>query len=237
MVILDIPLVDKENNMSFEKLDIMSRLSRCHDEIKAHPFRVSFEQKYIKDYKNLLYQLTEIWADLIWRCDEIPEFEQHRLRMFGEWIHDFRQYLRMWDGATFPMQFFDYYEQMLQVTHIYIESGDYSTYYNLNCYFNNKGRYAKSTKYVWITEEKCGIKSSILPRYLPVGITFITDDDVAREYFSTGWYASRGKQEADTDFEFWQNNTKPVLEWLNNWKGADKETLQRCMITTPSRCK
>lgn len=223
--------------MSYTKQDILSRLSKCHDELKNHPFRTSFEVKYISDYKYLLYQLTEIWADLIWRCNEHSEFEQQRFRMFGEWIHDFRQYLRTWDKETFPMQYFDYYEQMLQITHTFIDSGDYSAYYNLNCYFDNKGRHTKSTKYEWITEEDCGFESRILPRYLPVGITFITDDDMAKEYFSTGWYTSRSQKEADADLDFWQKNTKPVLEWLNANKRTDENTLYKYMATYPSGCR
>lgn len=223
--------------MSYTKQDILSRLSKCHDELKNHPFRTSFEVRYIGDYKYLLYQLTEIWADLIWRCNELTDFEQQRFRMFDEWIHDFRQYLRTWDKETFPMQYFDYYEQMLQITHNFIDSGDHSVYYNLNRYFSNKGSCVKSTRYEWITAEDCGIDSIILPRYLPVGITLVTDDKAIQQHFSSGWYARTWQVEAGIDLDFWQKHTKPVLEWLNKQKRIDETTRLKCMVITPSPCR
>lgn len=219
--------------------EIISKLSKCHDDIKTHPFRVGFEKKYIGDYKYLLYNLTEIWCDLIWRCEELPDFEKHRLRMFGEWIHNYRQYLRTWDNSTFPMCYFDYYEQMLQVTHDFVNTGNYSVYYDLDCYFGDNGKQVKSTRYEWITEEDCGIKSDILPRYLPVGATFITDECKAREYFSTGCFCRDSQKEKDANFDYWLKNTKPVLEWLNKRRKSIDAILPiwQSMRIRPSNCK
>lgn len=146
--------------MSYAKQDILSRLSKCHDQIKEHPFRTSFTSEYISDYKYLLYHLTEIWCDLIWRCDELTDMERARLRYFDGWIHDFRQYLRTWDKTSFPMWCFDYYEQMLQVTHTFIDTGEYPEYYNLDVYFIGNAREVISTKHIWVTEKLDGTSTS-----------------------------------------------------------------------------
>ena len=204
--------------MPFLKEEILERMTKCHDEIKKHPFRIGFEAKYIGDYKCLLYDLTVIWCDLIWRCEQLSDVEKQRLRDFGNWIHNYRQYLRTWDHKTFPMHFFDYYEQMLQVTHDFINTGNYSTYYNLECYFYEDKRYVRSTRYEWITEEKCGFSSLILPRYMPVGVAYdLRECEIKKEIcdsMSVRWsdYSLSNKE---TLFEFWLGETKPVLEYLN----------------------
>ena len=109
--------------MNLNKTDVLSAMQKTHDIIKEHPFRTGFGVQYISDYKNMLYTLSKDWCDYIYRCDHSPE-EQSRLYQFGEWIHNFRQELRTYYKDTFPMQFFDYYEQMLQVTHIFLNTGN-----------------------------------------------------------------------------------------------------------------
>ena len=223
--------------MNYSKKQLISKLSKCHDELKKHPFRVGFEKEHIGDYKNLLYNLTEIWCDLIYRCEEISENEQNRLRQFGYWIHDYRQYLCTWRNTTFPMHFFDYYEQMLQVTHNYIDHEDLSVFYNLDCYFNKDGKIIKSTKYIWVTKEDCGIDSEILPRYLPIQATLITDEHKIKELLSTGFYLRDSDEQKEQRFQFWLKNTKPVLEWLNKQrKTIDMEMpIWQSKIVAPSK--
>jgi len=221
--------------MKYIKQEIISKLKECHDEIKKHPFRTSFLAKHIGDYKYLLYHLTEIWCDLIWRCEDITTFEQNKLRMFGAWIHDYRQYLREHDKTTFPMNYFDYYEQMLQITHIYIDTGNCSTFYNLDTYFQNDGKYVKSTRYEWLTKDDCGIESDILPLFMPTETLFYTDEEYIKNT-SWAWRDEDGKKAA---FQTWVKHTKPVLEWLNEQRKDTnaKNILRKCTLIDTSPCK
>ena len=225
--------------MSSAKQDILSRLSKCHDQIKEHPFRTSFASEYISDYKYLLYHLTEIWCDLIWRCDELTDMERARLRYFDGWIHDFRQYLRTWDKTSFPMWCFDYYEQMLQVTHTFIDTGEYPEYYNLDVYFIGNAREVISTKHIWVTEESCGIKSEILPCYFPIGATFVTDEEAIKRRIHDQIWSDRSESAMEARFEYWLKNTKPVLEYLNSCCKSIEHTLPiwHSMKLEPSKCR
>lgn len=103
------------------KENILRQMEQIHDEIKRHPFRVTFATSDIAEYKHLLYELTNVWCDLIYYCHHETEEEKKIYHMFGYWIHDYRQELRTYHKDTFPMEFFPYYEQMLQVTHNYIK--------------------------------------------------------------------------------------------------------------------
>lgn len=225
--------------MSFKKLDIVSRLSKCHDEIKSHPFRVNFDKKYVGDYKYLLYHLSEIWCDLIWRCEDLSDTERARLRYFDGWIHDYRQRLRSWDKTSFPMWFFDYYEQILQVTHVFIDTGECPEYYNLDVYFIGDAREIISTKHIWVTEEDCGIKSDILPRYFPVGATFVIDEEAIKKRILDQIWSDRSESAMNDRFKYWLQNTKPVLEYLNGLRKSIEHTLPiwHSMILEPSKCK
>lgn len=225
--------------MNHTKREIISRLSKCHDEIKSHPFRTNFDEKHIGDYKYLLYHLSEIWCDLIWRCEELSDAERARLRYFDGWIHNYRQYLRSWDKTSFPMQFFDYYEQMLQVTHTFVETGEYQEYYNLDVYFVGNVRRVVSTKHQWITEENCGIASDILPRYLPTGAKFVVEEDEIKRRINEMIWSDRSQSAMDERFNFWFQNTKPVLEYINGCRQSINMTLPiwHSMILDPSKCK
>lgn len=78
------------------------------------------------------------------------------------------------------MQYFDYYERMLQVTHIFIETGNMDVFYNIDVFFpgGKDKRVFKVEKYQLITKELCGIDSPILPRYFPVDTTMEADDKI-----------------------------------------------------------
>ena len=115
------------------------------------------------------------------------------------------------------MQFFPYYEQMLQVTHNYLNTGNMDVFYNLDCFFTESGeRKIKSKKYELITKEKCGIDSPELPRYFPVGNKLCVNDDKMKEYFLTRFhYPEKSEEERLANFETWKRDLKPVLEWIN----------------------
>lgn len=203
--------------MEMTKENVLRRMEKIHDEIKQHPFRITFATSDIAEYKYLLYELSEVWCDLIWNCPHETEEEKKLYRQFGYWIHDYRQALRTYSRNTFPMQFFPYYEQMLQVTHNYLNTGNMNVFYNLDCFFTESGeRKIKSEKYELITKEKCSIDSPELPRYFPVGNKLCVNDDKMKEYFLTRFhYPEKSEEERLANFENWKRDLKPVLEWIN----------------------
>lgn len=205
--------------MNLNKTDVLSAMQKTHDTIKEHPFRTGFGVQFISDYKNMLYTLSKDWCDYIYRCDHSPE-EQSKLYQFGEWIHNFRQELRTYYKDTFPMEFFDYYEQILQITHIFLDTGSIDVYYGLDYLFPDgtvSSRFCKSERYEYITKEKCGIDSPILPRYFGTQTSVVTDEDVMWNHINTNWvFKNKTEEERRNIFEKWQKETKPVLEWVNS---------------------
>lgn len=203
--------------MELTKSDIIRRLSYVHDEIKRHPFRDSFAEEYISDYKYLLDELTKIWCDYIYRSEHESDEEQILLRQSGYWIHDYRATLRPWAKHEFPMYHFDYFECMIQVIHNFIESGELFEFYNIDCVWNNGVRRNSVEHYKLITKEMCGIDSPILPRYFPVNFSMQTDDELVRQYLLDGYpYRKWDKDKRCEYFEQWKLYTKPVLDWLNS---------------------
>ncbi len=199
--------------------EVVSRLKKIHDEIKVHPFRDNFAAEYISDYKHLLYQMTVIWNEWIYDGTDQTEEEITLLRQFGGWIHNYRQELRTYLKDSFPMQYFDYYEQMLQITHIFIDTGIFNVFYNIDCFFDEKNtRIYKVEKYELITQEMCGINSPILPRYFPVNMTLETNEDVIKDYIKNKGYPYYKWEEEKQDelFERWKKDVKPILEWINS---------------------
>lgn len=201
----------------YSKTEIESRLRKLHDEIKQHPFRIGFARQDIPGYKHLLYELSEEWANMAWMCTTLSEDEAHRYRQFCRWIHDYRQNLRSWDTSSFPMRWFPFYEQVLQVTHLYLDEGLMEEYYDFNYFTDKDGRRISCVeRYEWITQEKCSIDTPALPRYLPVTHKLCVDDEQVREHYMKRGYAPH-KTDADREAEFeqWRVEMKPVLEWIN----------------------
>lgn len=198
-----------------EHLDLLREL---HDKIKEHPYRENLSTKYCKSYKNLLYDLSEAWAKIIYHTEGLTKEEENRLYHFGDWIHNYRARLQMYYPYDFPEAFLDYYEQMLSITHEFLDSGNISRYYNIVKMIKAKDgqEYWVAEKYEWKTEEDLGIKSAILPRYLPVHYKMIVDDEAIYKSINSGYNAVFETQEQrDEWFEFWKKETKPVLEILN----------------------
>lgn len=132
----------------------LSNLQRIHDLIKHHPFRISFSENDIATYKTLLYDLTEVWADIIYRSEYQDPKDTLQLRKFGFWIHDYRQVLSRGQKKAFPMGWFDYFEQMLQVTHVFLSTGCIEYFYNPDTLSDKDGtKIMKSEKYEWITSK------------------------------------------------------------------------------------
>lgn len=202
---------------NYTRDEIHREMRRIHDEIKRHPFRVGFEARYIPEYKNLLYELSRQWANLIWHCSGITDEETRLLRQFGGWIHDYRQELRTYHKDTFPMELFPYYEQMLQITHIYLDTGEFNVYYNPDPFWDeNDKRYCRVEKYQLITKEMCGIDSPVLPGFFAVTTRSVTDERV-REYFLKEKYYNPPKSETERLelYAEWVHDVKPILDWIN----------------------
>ena len=211
--------------MSVDTKDIRVKMSDLHDKIKSHPFRYNFEAEYISDYKHLLYQLSELWSDLIYQKDENRTKEEQRLLyQFGDWIHNYRQELRTYYKTTFPMEFFDYYEQMLQMTHIFVDTGIMERFYSIDIAWNGNTSPLKSghkredyiETYQLVTKEMCGIDSPYLPAYLPLKRSMVLDEEAIREYIQHAYpYRNKTDEERQQIFDDWQTNVKPIIEWLD----------------------
>lgn len=72
-------------------------LVKCHDAIKAHPFRKHFQddqktgtfRSMFEEYRKLIYESTEIFCSLHYDCIDKPVLTREDL----EWVHDFRAFL------------------------------------------------------------------------------------------------------------------------------------------------
>jgi len=214
----------------YEYKQLFSDLEKIHDEIKRHPFRISFAAEDVSSYKHLLYELTEVWSKLIYCCEDILTINKTVDKQFGRWIHNYRQELRTYKKETFPMEYFDYYDQILQLTHRYISTGVIDKYYEIDVFFDKDGnRSWRVEKYDLITKDICGINSPILPQFLPVKYPVVTDEDKMHEYFLKDYYTYPNKSEEEREalFNEWKQNVLPVLLWVNeNYKKG--EHIHRC---------
>ena len=195
----------------------LERLRKAHDDVKNHPFRESMNTRYCKSYKDALYDMSEVWSDIIYHSKFDTQEEKQKYYDFGRWIHNYRARLQMYYPYTFPMVFMDYYEQMLQITHEYLDTGIMDRYYVLDDCVNSKGeRIWVTERYEWITSESIGIESEILPRYLPVKWKLVENDDAVYNCINSGYNAvHETKEQIDEWFEFWKKETKPIIQKLN----------------------
>lgn len=218
--------------------DKLQKLREAHDNIKNHPFRESMNARYCKSYKDALYDMSEVWSDIIYHSKFDTKEEELKYYDFGRWIHNYRARLQMYYPYTFPMVFMDYYEQMLQVTHEYLDTGFMERYYVLDDCVNSKGEKVWVTeKYEWTTSESIGIESAILPRYLPKKWKLVDNDDEAYNCINSGYNKVYESQEQIKEwFEFWQKETKPIVQKLNE-KNSDiyRHLTYKGVIYTPSQ--
>lgn len=195
----------------------LERLRKAHDDVKHHPFRESMNTRYCKSYKDALYDMSEVWSDIIYHSKFDTQEEKQKYYDFGRWIHNYRARLQMYYPYTFPMVFMDYYEQMLQITHEYLDTGIMDRYYVLDdCVNSNGERIWVTERYEWITSESIGIESEILPRYLPVKWKLVENDDAIYNCINSGYNAvHETKEQINEWFEFWKKETKPIIQKLN----------------------
>ena len=199
------------------KQELLNELRKAHDYVKGHPFRDSLNSRYCKDYKDALYDMSEVWAKIIYDTQFETVEEKNKYRAFGEWIHNYRARLQMYYPYTFPMSHLDYYEQMLQVTHEYLDTGFMDRFYVLTEVVDSKGEKVYVTeRYEYKTTESMGIESAILPRYLPVKWKLVENDQDIYDSINSGYNKWKETPEQINEwFEFWKKETKPVIQKLN----------------------
>ena len=199
------------------KQEHLDRLRQLHDAIKDHPYRLSLETKYCKSYKDMLYELTVAWVDIVYYTPNISQENKDKLYHFGEWIHNYRARLQMYYPYTFPEDLLDYYEQMLQITHEFLDTGNINTYYALVKGTDKHGNEMWiSDRYEWTTKDDVGIDSAILPRYMPKKYKLIVDEQQIHDVINSGYNAVyETVEQRNAWYEFWIKETKPVLEYLN----------------------
>lgn len=221
--------------------DPKQRMQEYHDIIKVHPYRQDFAREYAGDYNFLMYELSKAWSDYIYYTPDQTPYEKEKLRMFAWWIHDFRQVLG-YSSNFFPAYFFNYYEQMLQVTHRFLITGEYDVFYNPEDILEKSSgkKMRASVKYQFVTKDMCGIDSEILPCYLPTNYKFNINQDDVINYFNTYWtYKNMTDEERTKIIAYWYKNTLPVLEWINNNCKEDTYVfpLWKSIRTSKSRLK
>ena len=193
-----------------KKSEAIQELRRVHDALKEHPYRYNFSKEYEKSYAKLLYDLSGAWGKLI-HWSDVADDEKKLLQKYGAWIHNYNASLF---GYRVYRNLIPYYESVLSATHRYIETGDLSSFYELDYRWRNGVRYMEPTRYYLVTKESCGIDSPELPRYFPHGERLSDDEKTIREYFEKYTY-SGNQEEIEKRFQHWKANLLPVIQWHN----------------------
>lgn len=200
------------------KLDAQAKLSKQHDIIKSHPYRVSFNPQWRRDYIECLFGLSNIWAEYIWQGAHKTKEEAKLMLQFGRWVHNYNQELLFYRGRpNEPFNRFYYYEQMLQITHLFIGTGELPEYYEITYLWNSEHtRCSTVEKYELITKEMCGIDSNILPCYLPIKYSMNNDSEAVKNYIMTNLHYSRKTaEEKENIYQNYLCNVAPVIDWIN----------------------
>lgn len=209
------------------KKDVVSKMDRIHTEIKNHPYREGFDPKYAQDYKYCLHLMKRLWSEGLTRATDITPAERETLYAFGYWYHDFTTNLGSQYSSHYPMWCNEYFEAVIQMTHRFIESGEFSEFYHLSDLVGQKLiKDYKIMTFKWIDKETCGIDSAFLPRYVPVNYKLETDPAKIEALFRSGWYGIQPVDEQNRMIEMWHKHAKPVLEWVNqNYRKDDEDII------------
>lgn len=198
----------------------IERLKNIHGILKNHPYRLYFIEEDEEDYRHQLLELSNAWGDIIY-TQKHDEETTKKLKQFGNWIHDYNSILCRRKGYDDFTNYFTYYEAMLQLTHSFIDTGDFDAYYyptvrkgedgNLICSFD---------KYVYVTRDECKIDSKYVPGYFCITTKYNTDDEpmmnIFRRYF-------KDELVAKEKFSAWSEQEKPVWEYMNHRQDKSKK--------------
>lgn len=205
------------------KKEVRSKMDRIHTEIKNHPFRNGFDQKYAQDYKYCLHLMKRLWSEGLTRAEDLTPAERETLYCFSYWYHDFTTNLGSQYSAHYPMWCNEYFEAVIQMTHRFIETGDFSEFYHLADLGGQ--RLIKDHKIItfkWIDKDICGIDSPFLPRYIPVNFKLESDPEKIKKQFSSGWYVTQSPEEQQRLIDQWNQHAKPIIDWINaNYRKDD----------------
>lgn len=204
---------------SMTEIEARAELKTQHDIIKSHPFRVSYDPKWERDYIHCLYKLSDIWGKYAYFGAHETDEKKRLMRQSGYWLHNYNQQLL---GRRFPMEYVGYYEQMLQVIHMFVDTGELPRFFDIDYLWKNGQSYRGVERYELITQEMCGIDSPILPRYFPTNYTIKSNVDDVRQYINNDFhYRNMTEEQKEEHFKRWVKEVKPVLDWIN---GRHEET-------------
>lgn len=201
----------------------LDRLQKAHDDLKQCRFRTTSALEDLGEYVVQLWELSDAWSNFCWRVQR-EESKQKMLKNFCYWIHDYNSVVgnvRNRRDVGVARYWFPYFEAMLNVTHVFLESGDLSVFYNPYVYAENKNAGKGGTvgeRWCLVTSEMCGIESSELPRYFPVTLPLCTNSEKMKTYFlEKRWYGFRdiSIEQRLKYYEDWEHDLKPVLNWIN----------------------
>ncbi len=182
------------------------RLRNAHDALKEHPYRNGFSPMWEREYNNCLYELAKAWCELI-LSSPVTEYERGVLRKFSGWVHNYSASLLFHD---IKQELIPYYECIIAMTHRFLDTGDLSSYYQLE---GRPGSY-RYIRYYLVTPELCGIESAELPRYLPQSQLLSEDEGKVREWLVAHSFRSTD-DEIDRKVSLWKQKLLPVIQWHN----------------------
>ena len=200
----------------------LSRLQKAHDDLKKCRFRETFSNEDLPEYIAQLYELSDAWSNYCYRVER-PEPERTMVRKFCSWIHDYNSvvlHIRFRSDVNIARYWIPYFEAMLTITHIFLDTGDMSVFYNPYVYADSKREKGNAIGERWclVTSDACGIESAELPRYFPVTLPLCTDSEKMKKYFlERRSYGLRyvGVEQRTQDYLNWEQNMKPILIWVN----------------------
>lgn len=108
-----------------EELRTVKYLTELHEQVKAHPYRLTGYEKYLKSYKELLWKMTDIWYFVI------RDTKYHQSKNM---THD-------WNGAIGNLGRENYkyaadndahVENCISVVHEFIDSGTVPVFYGFS---------------------------------------------------------------------------------------------------------
>lgn len=206
----------------------LDRLQRAHDDLKACDFRSTLSEDDLPMYVTQLNELSAVWSHLCYNVSR-PEPEDKLFKQFCSWIHDYnslilriklhRVELHGDIGLLRAKTWLPYFEAVLNMTHVYLDTGSMKYFYNAQELTDKGARYNTiGERWCLITKEDCGIDSPYLPRYFPINLPLYSDSAAVKEYFLKERYYGLKKVSQEqrlADFEDWEANVKPVILWIN----------------------
>lgn len=206
------------NDLECKSID---RLQKAHDDLKSCQFRMTLCKEDLPEYIAQLWELSDAWSNLCYKVDR-PEHDKKLFREFCAWIHDYNSLLlRIGRNLTRVKEWLPYFEAMLNITHVYLDTGCTDVFYNPFVYSETQRDDSVSAigeRWHFVTKELCGIDSSELPRYFPVTLPLCTDTAKMKKYFlEKRYYGLRvvSAEQRLEDFVKWESDVRPVLLWIN----------------------